>query len=162
VSSQNRHSSASLYFVTIFTHPFKNRIIFKNLTNYCICIKIPHHYKTVNLKTSPKTVRNCILMPHHYKQFAMEAVHPMPLHMHPAQRIDRMHRQYRLLNPLLTPGGGIDDALQQSSKQPQGRTTQHGLIGPPMTIISAGIFLDQESAPWIGSSPSVHLFCRHR
>jgi hypothetical protein len=60
-------------------------------------------------------------MPHHYKQFAMKAVHPMPLHMHPAQRINRMHCQYWLLNPMLTPGDGVDDALQQSGKQPQGR-----------------------------------------
>ncbi len=74
----HRHSSASLYFVTIFTHPLKIAI-FKNLTNYRIRIKIPHHYKIVNLKTSPKTARNCILMPRHYKQFAMEAIRPMPL-----------------------------------------------------------------------------------
>ncbi len=99
-------------------------------------------------------------MPHHYKQFAMEAVHPMPLHMHPAQRINRMHHQYWLLNPMLTPGGGVNDALQQSGKQPQGRTARHGLIGPPMTTISAGIFLDQESAPRIGSPPRVCSFCR--
>jgi hypothetical protein len=156
----HRRSSASLYFVTIITHPLKIAI-FKNLTNYRICIKIPHHYKTVNLKTLPKTVRNCILMPHHYKQFAMEAVHLMPLHMHPAQRIDRMHCQYWLLNPMLTPGGGVDYALQQSDKQPQGRTAWHGLIGPLMTTISAGVFLDQESAPQIGSSPCIHLFCHH-
>ncbi len=99
-------------------------------------------------------------MPHHYKQFAMEAVHPMPLHMHPAQRFDRMHRQYWLLNPMLTPDGSIEDALQQSGKQPQGRKAQYGLIGLPMTTISAGIFLDQESAPRIGPSPRVHSFCR--
>jgi hypothetical protein len=61
-------------------------------------------------------------MPHHYKQFVMEAVHPMQMHMHLAQRIDRMHHQYQLLNPMLTPGGGVDDALQQSGKQPQGKT----------------------------------------
>jgi hypothetical protein len=99
-------------------------------------------------------------MPHHYKQFAMEVVHPMPLHMHPAQQINRMHRQYWLLNPMLNPGSGVDDALQQSGKQPQGRTARHGLIGPPTTTISAGIFLDQESALRIGSSPCVRSYCR--
>ncbi len=145
----------------LFSLTPKNCIIFKNLTNYRICIKIPHHYKTAILKTSPKTAHNCILMPHHYNFFAMEAVHPVPLHMHPAQRINRMHCQYWLLNPMLTPGGGIDDALQQSGKQLQGRMARHGLIGPLMTAISAGIFLDQESALQIGSSPRVWLFCRH-
>ncbi len=85
----------------------------------------------------------------------------MPLHKHPAQRIDRTHHQYWLLNPILTPGSGIDDALQQSGKQPQGRTAWHGLIGLLVTTISTRIFLDQESAPRIGSSPRVHSFCRH-